>query len=149
MAYDCVNGTCILNTAYGTPGFYATLTDCENAVNDGSVTPILILNPTWEASKKVSLPLTTTKLGDGYQQTIFEGTGIINEEWSITSPILFGTQSEDLLNQLRMLCATSFLWSPNNGVIPYKEFTCDQWKKTRVGINTYQVSTTFKMAILG
>jgi len=146
MTYDYINFSCTLSDL---PGIYATLTDCENAVNDGSVKPVLILNPLWNASKKTALPLLINKFGDGYQQVTFQGVDQISEEWSITSPILIDTQVDNLLNQLRSLAATSFLWSPNNGVIDFKEFTCDQWKINRLGLNQYQISTTFKMSILG
>ena len=146
--YDYINFSCTLSSEYGTPGLYANLTACENAVNDGSVRPVLILNPLWSASKKTSLPLLINKLGDGYQQIVFQGVDFINEEWheewSITSPVLIGTKVDGLLNQLRFLCITSFLWSPNNGVIDYQEFTCDGWQKTRLGVNQYQITTNFK-----
>jgi phage-related protein len=149
MTYDYINFSCTLDSVYGTPGLYATLTDCENAVNDGSVKPVLILNPLWSASKKATLPLIINKLGDGYQQTVFQGIDLINKEWSITSPVLIETQVNDFLNQLRVFLGTSFLWSPNNGVIDYQEFTCDEWQKIRLGANQYQLTTTFKMTILG
>jgi phage-related protein len=144
MAYDYINFSCTLNSVYGTPGLYADLTACENAVNDGSVKLVLILNPLWSASKKASLPLLMNKLGDGYQQTVFQGVDQISEEWSITSPVLTGAEIDDLLNQLRTLCLTSFLWSPDNGVIEYQQFTCDEWQKIRIGVNTCQLATTFK-----
>ena len=142
--YDYINFSCTLSSVYGTPGIYASLADCENAVSDGSVEPVLILNPLWSASKKASLPLLTNKLGDGYQQTVFQGIDKINEEWSITSPILIGSEVNDLLNQLRSFCTISFFWSPNNGVIDYQEFVCDEWQKIRVGVNEYQLATTFR-----
>lgn len=146
MAYDYINFSCTLST-YGTPGLYATLTDCENAVSDDSVKPVLILNPLWSASKKASLPLLINKLGDGYKQIVFNGVDQINEEWSITSPVVDETDFNSLLNQLRALCLISFLWSPNNGVIDYAEFTCDEWQKIRVGVGQYQLTTTFKQTI--
>ncbi len=142
--YDYINFSCTLSGVYGSPGLYATLADCENAVNDGSVKPVLILNPLWSASKKASLPLLINKLGDGYQQIVFQGVDLINEEWSITSPVLIGTEVDELLNQLRSLCTISFFWSPNNGVIDYREFVCDEWQKIRVGVNQYQLTTTFR-----
>lgn len=145
MAYDYINFSCTLSSVYDTPGLYATLTACENAVNDGSAKPVLILNPLWSATKKASLPLSINKLGDGYQQTIFQGVDQISEEWSITSPILIGSQVDGLLNQLRNLAAASFLWSPNNGVIPYQEFTCDEWQTNKTGVGTYQISTKFQL----
>jgi phage-related protein len=148
MPYDYINFSCILNSAYGTPGLYADLTACENAVNDGSVKPVLILNPLWSASKKASLPLLINKLGDGYQQTVFQGVDQINEEWSITSPVLIGSQVNALLNQLRTLSGTSFLWSPNNGVIDYQEFTCEQWQNIRLGVDQYQITGIFKTSKL-
>ena len=142
--YDYINFSCTLSSVYGTPGIYASLADCENAVSDGSVEPVLILNPLWSASKKASLPLLINKLGDGYQQTVFQGIDKINEEWSITSPILIGSEVNDLLNQLRSFCTISFFWSPNNGVIDYQEFVCDEWQKIRVGVNQHQLATTFR-----
>lgn len=148
LNYDYVNGACILKTNYNTPGIYADLTACQNAISDGSFFPVLVLTPMWAASKKVSIPLNTSKLGDGYRQDVTQGINTINGEWAITSPILFGTEIEDLLFLLRSLCATSFLWSPNNGLIPYKEFACEQWEKTRLGLTTYQVSTTFRRVIV-
>ena len=142
--YDYINFSCTLSNVHGTPGIYASLADCENAVSDGSVRPVLILNPLWSASKKASLPLLINKLGDGYQQTVFQGIDKINEEWSITSPILIGSEVNDLLNQLRNFCTISFLWSPNNGVIDYQEFACDEWQRVRLGVNQYQITTTFR-----
>jgi len=149
MSYDCVNGNCLLSSEYSTPGLYDTLTDCENAVNNGSVKPVLIFNPLWSANKHVKYPLLINKLGDGYQQTIFQGFNLIPEEWGITSPILNSSDADILLNQLRQLCATSFLWSPNNGLIPYQEFTCDDWQTIRLGANNYQITAKFTMSILG
>lgn len=104
----------------------------------------LVLTPLWGATKKASLPLSINKLGDGYQQIVFQGLGQINEEWSITSPVLIGTQLDQTLNELRQLSSTSFLWSPNNGVIDYREFTCDEWQTIRLGVNQYQITTTFR-----
>ena len=146
MPYDYVNFSCVISNS---PGLYATLTECENAVNDGTAKAVLRLSPLWNASKRSSLPLTTSKLGDGYQQTIFQGLGQINEEWDITSPVMSESQVNQLLNQLRRLSASSFfLWSPNN-VIPYQQFTCDEWRKIRVGVNQFQINSKFKMTILG
>ena len=104
----------------------------------------LVLTPLWGATKKASLPLSINKLGDGYQQIVFQGLVQINEEWNITSPALIGTQVDQILNELRQLSSTSFLWSPNNGVIDYREFTCDEWQKIRLGVNQYQITTTFR-----
>ena len=142
MPYDYINFSCTLSS---TPGIYADLIACENAVEDGTAKSVLILTPLWSATKKASLPLLTNKLGDGYQQIVFKGFNQINEEWSITSPVLVGTQVDQLLNQLRQLSSTSFLWSPNNGVIDYQEFTCNEWQKIRLGVNQYQITTTFKL----
>ena len=142
MPYDYINFSCTLSS---TPGIYADLTACENAVEDDAVKAVLILTPLWSATKKASLPLLTNRLGDGYQQIVFQGFNQINEEWSITSPVLIGTQVDQLLNQLRQLSSTSFLWSPNNGVIDYQEFTCNEWQKIRLGVNQYQITTTFKL----
>jgi phage-related protein len=142
MPYDYINFSCTLSN---NPGIYADLTACENAVEDGTVKSVLILTPLWSATKKASLPLLTNKLGDGYQQIVFKSFNQINEEWSITSPVLFETQVDQLLNQLRQLSSTSFLWSPNNGVIDYQEFTCSEWQKIRLGVNKCQVTTTFKL----
>ncbi|MEH2193411.1 MAG: hypothetical protein V7K98_12340 [Nostoc sp.] len=33
--YDCINGGCIKNSAYNTPGLYASLSDCELACGTG------------------------------------------------------------------------------------------------------------------
>jgi phage-related protein len=104
----------------------------------------LVLTPLWGATKKASLPLSINKLGDGYQQIVFQGLVQINEEWNITSPALIGTQVDQILNELRRLSSTSFLWSPNNGVIDYQEFTCDEWQKIRLGVNQYQITATFR-----
>jgi len=149
MAYDYVGSACTLSSVYNTPGAYATLSDCQNAVSAGTATPILILNPLWNASKKGTLPLSITKLGDAYQQIVFQGKDQIEEEWNITSPILFGTQVEDLMSELRSLAGSAFLWSPNNGIIPYRLFSCNSWRQTRIGISTYQISAKFTLIVLG
>lgn len=104
----------------------------------------LVLSPLWGATKKASLPLLINKLGDGYKQIVFKGLGQINEEWTITSPVLTGTQVDQVLSELRELSSDSFLWSPNNSVIDYQNFTCDEWQKTRLGVNQYQITTTFR-----
>lgn len=143
--YDYINFSCTLSSVYGTPGLYTDLAACENAVEDGIAKSVLILTPLWSATKKASLPLLTNKLGDGYQQIVFKGFNQISEEWSITSPVLVGTQVDQLLNQLRQLSSTSFLWSPNNGVIDYQEFDCNEWQKIQLGVNQYQITTTFKL----
>ncbi|MFM6185385.1 MAG: phage tail protein [Dolichospermum sp.] len=105
---------------------------------------VLVLSPLWGATKKASLPLLINKLGDGYKQIVFQGLNLISEEWSITSPALTGAQVDQVLNELRQLSSSSFLWSPNNGVIDYQDFTCDEWQKIRLGVNQYQITATFR-----
>ncbi|MFM6879291.1 MAG: phage tail protein, partial [Dolichospermum sp.] len=82
--------------------------------------------------------------GDGYKQIVFQGLNQISEEWSITSPALTGAQVDQVLNELRQLSSSSFLWSPNNSVIDYQDFTCDEWQKIRLGVNQYQITATFR-----
>ena len=105
---------------------------------------VLVLAPLWGATKKASLPLLINKLGDGYKQIVFEGTNQTNEEWSVTSPVLAGTQVDQVLSELRQLSDDSFLWSPSNSEIDYREFTCDEWQKIRLGVNQYQITATFR-----
>jgi hypothetical protein len=35
IPYDCINGACIPKSTYNTPGFYATISDCEIACGKG------------------------------------------------------------------------------------------------------------------
>lgn len=112
------------------------------------MTTILQLPPLWSCDKKTSLPLIINNLGDNYKQVFFEGVNQVGEEWSITSPILNLNQLNLIIGKFTELAASTFLWSPD-GVIPYQEYSCDEWKKVRVGINYYQIKATFKANILG
>ena len=144
MAYDYINFICQLSSS---PGLYATLSECQSAVSDGTVQPVLKLTPLWDIEKKTSMPLVINKLGDNYKQIFFEGKDQVNEDWTITSPVLTEIQCNTLLNQLLNLATKSFLWSPSEA-IPYKSYTCDEWKKNRLGTNAYQIKGVFKMTIL-
>ena len=140
MAYDYINFICQLSFS---PGLYATLSDCQSAVSEGTVQAILRLTPLWDIERKTSMPLVINKLGDNYKQVFFEGKDQIPEDWTITSPVLTEIQCNTLLNQLLNLSAKSFLWSPSEA-IPHKSYTCDEWKKNRLGTNAYQIKATFK-----
>lgn len=140
MTYDYINFTCQLSNS---PGNYETISECQTAVNNGTAKLVLKLSPMWSANKKVSYPMDITKLGDGYQQTICQGLEK-NVVWSITSPPMSELRMNQLLSNLRAIAASSFVWSPNDGIIPYAEYTCDEWQKSYIGVNKYQVSTTFQ-----
>ena len=107
---------------------------------------ILNLPPTWDATRRVNIPITKTKLGDGYDQIVVEGTFGAFEEWNIQSPPLIPEYAQDKLNQLRIFSGvTPFSWSPDNGLtIARKTFTCEAWTLTRLGIYAHQISGTFK-----
>jgi phage-related protein len=107
---------------------------------------ILELPPTWEATKKVSVPATRTKLGDGYEQIVVEGTTGAIEEWDVRSPALLPSIAQDKLSQLRVFSGvTPFSWSPDNELtIPRKIFTCEGWVLTRLGLMAHQISGVFK-----
>ena len=107
---------------------------------------ILELPPTWDATKKVSIPATRTKLGDGYEQIVIEGTAGATEEWDVRSPAMIPQYAQDKLNQLRTFSGVSpFFWSPDNELtILRKTFTCDGWTLTRLGPAAHQISATFK-----
>jgi phage-related protein len=140
VSYDYINFICQLSS---TPGLYSTLDECQSAVANGTVQSVIQLSPLWDIEKKTSMPLVINKLGDNYKQVFFEGKDEINEEWIITSPVLTEIQCNTLLNQLLNLSTKSFLWSPSEA-IPHKSYTCDEWKKNRLGTNTYQIKATFK-----
>ncbi|MBO3459944.1 phage tail protein [Aetokthonos hydrillicola Thurmond2011] len=107
---------------------------------------ILELPPTWEATKKVTVPATITKLGDGYEQVVVEGTTGAIEQWDVRSPAMPPNTAQDKLNQLRVFSGVSpFFWSPDNGLrITRKTFTCEGWTLTRLGLPGHQISATFK-----
>ena len=106
---------------------------------------ILKLPPTWESSKKVNLPITKTKLGDGNEQIIAEGTITEIQEWDIRSPLLTPNETQDKLDQLRAFSGvSSFYWSPDNELtIANKLFTCEGWRIIRLGVSTMQIDATF------
>ncbi len=107
---------------------------------------ILELPPTWDAAKKVFLFAAQTKLGDGYDQVVIEGTVGAIDEWEVTSPALLPSVAQDKLDQLRVFSGVSpFSWSPDNEItIPRKTFTCESWILTRLGTIGHQISATFK-----
>jgi phage-related protein len=107
---------------------------------------ILELPPTWDATEKVTIPATRTKLGDGYEQVVVEGTTGALALWDVRSPALLPSLAQDKLNQLRVFSGVSpFYWSPDNELtIPRKIFTCEGWVLTRLGLASHQISATFK-----
>ena len=137
--YDYINFVCQLSTS---PGVYQSLTDCENAVNNGSAIPVLQLTPLWNISKKAQIPLTISKLGDNYKQVVYEGL-IDNQDWEITSPCFTQVRLEALIQQLTEYLVNGFLWSPSD-IFDYAIYACDDWKISRLGIDQYQLSTTFR-----
>ena len=112
-------------------------------------TPILELPPTWVATKRVTVPVSKTKLGDGYEQIVAEGTTAGIEEWDVQSPALLAAVAQDKLSQLETFSGvTSFYWSPDNSLyIPRKTYTCAGWKVTRLGNSYQQITTTFKQQL--
>ena len=121
---------------------YSTLIECQNAVNTTNVIPVLQLPTLWNISKKTQIPLTITKLGDNYKQVIYEGL-IDNQDWEITSPCFTQVRLEALIQQLTEYLVNGFLWSPSD-IFDYAIYACDDWKISRLGINQYQLSTTFR-----
>jgi phage-related protein len=111
---------------------------------------ILELPPTWDAIKKVSIPVTRTKLGDGYEQIVVEGTTGAIEEWDVRSPTMPPQYAQDRLNQLRVFSSVNpFYWSPDNELtIPKKIFTCEGWTLIRLGLMAHQISATFKQTFI-
>jgi phage-related protein len=107
---------------------------------------ILELPPMWDATKKVSVLASITKLGDGYGQVVVEGIKGAIEEWDVRSPLLLPQYAQDKLDQLRLFSGVMpFFWSPDNGLaIPRKIYTCEGWTLTRMGITAHQISGTFK-----
>lgn len=104
---------------------------------------ILVLPPTWEASKRVAPPYVSAKLGDGYIQIIFNGLEE-KEEWQITSPIFNEVDIASKVAKLNEFVVGGFLWSPDNGLtVPRKRYTADAWTIRTVGIGVYQLTTTF------
>lgn len=104
---------------------------------------ILVLPPTWEASKRVTPPYVSVKLGDGYIQIIFNGLEE-KEEWQITSPIFNEVDIASKVARLNEFVVGGFLWSPDNGLtVPRKRYTADAWTIRTVGIGVYQLTTTF------
>ncbi|MBN3993821.1 MAG: phage tail protein [Nostoc sp. NMS2] len=112
-------------------------------------TPILELAPTWSATKRVTVPVSRTKLGDGYEQIVAEGTTGAIEEWDVQSPSLLTAVAQDKLSQLETFSGvTAFYWSPDNSVyIPRKTYTCEGWKVIRLGNNYQQITATFKQQL--
>lgn len=121
---------------------YSTLIECQNAVNTTNVIPVLQLPTLWNISKKTQIPLTISKLGDNYKQIIYEGL-TDNEDWEITSPCFTQPRLEALIEQLTQYLVNGFLWSPSD-IFDYSIYVCDDWKISRLGINQYQLSTTFR-----
>ncbi|MBN3945921.1 MAG: phage tail protein [Nostoc sp. NMS7] len=109
-------------------------------------TPILELPPTWAASKRVTVPVTKTKLGDGYEQVVALGTTGAMEEWDVQSPALLSAIALDKLSQLQTFSGvTAFYWSPDNSTyIPRKTYACGGWKVTRLGNSYQQIAATFR-----
>ena len=109
-------------------------------------TPILELPPTWSATKRVTVPISRTKLGDGYEQIVALGTTGAIEQWDVQSPALLTAVALDKLSQLQTFSGvTAFYWSPDNSVyVPRKTYTCEGWKVTRLGNNYQQITATFK-----
>lgn len=103
----------------------------------------LDLPPTWEASKRVTPPYVSTKLGDGYIQLIFNGLEE-KEEWTITSPIFNEVDIASKVAKLNEFVVGGFLWSPDNGLtVPRKRYTADAWTITTAGAGLYRLSSTF------
>jgi phage-related protein len=109
-------------------------------------TPILELPPTWAATKRVTVPVSRTKLGDGYELRVAEGTTGAVEEWDVQSPALLTAIAQDKLSQLNTFSGvTAFYWSPDNGVyVPRKTYVCEGWKVARLGNNYQQITATFR-----
>lgn len=109
-------------------------------------TPILELPPTWSATERVTVPVSRTKLGDGYEQIVALGTTGAIEQWDVQSPALLTAVALDKLSQLQTFSGvTPFYWTPDNGLyIPRKTYICEGWKVVRLGNNYQQIAATFR-----
>jgi phage-related protein len=111
---------------------------------------ILTLIPKFGATQTNTPVEYQSKLGDGYLCNT-RVTGSQWEEWSVSAPKLTETEMLGAVNLLSALSGwIKFQWSPYPSLMPYKDYYCDSWQVSPIGVEMgvriWEMSCTFTEA---